>query len=264
MERGTESGAAKVVSFVSGVIPQVVDPIGFAIGSAIGFGLPKLLGQAAKNAAFSRGILAKSTLAKNVAEGVAGNLVSEFAIVNPISRQEQADVDSQQSFINAVVGGAGLPLAANALRRTFSYLSPKRAEETFGRAQQVVESQVQNGKKPNLDDFVEADRALKEGSEIPNRNQVAERFDQEEADLYFDPEDRSAFQRHSVEIESANRTQDLDNELQEVFSEVDDFEGQGRFTEKELEEIGEIRALGDTEQTDIIIKAATSCLRGTV
>lgn len=304
MERATiiangdpDSIAHSVVSFGANMIPQALDPIGIVAGIFVGGGIGKAIGMF-KNAGKAAQLSRKAQLAKRMAEGVVGNVISEVAIVNPATRQEQADVDTYQSLSNAVIGGLAFPVILTGLSKSLSFIKDKaKGSDILTKATSLVEAQMQMGKRGNADEYINAERqallpelrdelsqmeAVKGGPEMvtaiddlraeiaeieglpkPDRQKVAEKANSPEEDLYHNPEAVKA----TVEAERNLDTEDIDSALKSKLEESDDLidtlKKEGVLEEADIKELETIRAeLKSAEKVDEMMKAATVCLRG--
>jgi len=291
-----DSTLQTMVSFGANMIPQILDPVGIAIGAVVGGGLHKVLAMAGKGV--KGGILAskvgktlfkgtkqglKSTTVGNIAEGLVGNIIGEGAIVIPASQQEQFDVDTYQSLANVVAGSIGFPLVIKGAGKLLG-------ADRVTKASMLVESQLQKGKKPDISDMDSAMRKqelpslrkdlkeakalndqesiknisdeIKEIEELPNTDKVSvmEKANSDAEDLYHDPEVEAALNDKNIVQDETLDGVNLQKENAQTA--IDEMEAvRGEFDEVELKELDEAKAdLARVEELDTAAKMATNCV----
>jgi len=243
-----ESNLQKGVEFASSIAGNIIDPVGIATGVVIGAGVGKVLGSA-----LSKG------LGGRVVEGIAGNAISEFGIINPLSKAEQRDVDTTQSLINSVAGGTLIPVGFKAIGKS-SQLLKKLAgfKDGHSKAALQVKEQLEAGKQADIQPLVKA----LDGEDL-NELEVRQNANAPEQDIYYN----KAFEDdvNSVKVEKVDPIKASEEAFKEVDEIVADLKNSDLLDEVELENIAKFKEeFSFGEKINEIYKATIGCVRGTI
>jgi len=311
---GGDSLINKAVSFGASMIPQLLDPIGMAINFSVGAGAIKLLGGALKGTKVA-GYLAKPVLQTNpvsgavtqtfkktvlteIAEGVSGNLLSEAAFVVPASRQEQADVDTYKSFVNAVSAGIMFPAAVKGIGKTFDAFKFLKKKITgappIEKAQVLVEQQIQSGKRADISDYVAAEKKnslpelkeqrqalIEEGApaerinemtktideienmEVLDRETVIEKANSRKEDIHYDPVSDEMYEAALMDTEYKERGPEILNSFDEADLELKQKEVDGLISAEDAVTLSELRdTRKNLDKYSEMLKAVFHCVKG--
>lgn len=284
-----DSVAHSVISFGANMIPQALDPVGIAAGIFIGGGISKATGMF-KSMKSAAQVSFKAKMAKRMTEGVIGNVASEVLIVNPATRQEQADVDTFQSVSNAVIGGLAFPLILGSIGKGIEMIKggPKGAD-ILTKTGTLSESQMQMGKKVDVTDYLNAERIalldkhkaelesmqksglgkgasaervakkiedleteIKATEEIPvqDREKIAEKANSPEEDLYHDPKAVDAIAEGQRNLDTEDVTQAFKKRMEESETLIQTLKKEGVLDEADVKELEAIKA--DLDSVDKI------------
>lgn len=205
---------------------NLIDPVGLAMGFGVEVAATKVLAKTVFSGASVAEKVAKMSLwqrtAKEVAEGVAGNLMEEALVAAPLTKQEQADYDATQAITFAVGAGFAFPALKGAMEKTVGLFrkNPAVGEKAMNLAQQqaeagmrvdvsLLERQAKVDEIPNIKNQIDELRAketlepeevtrlsnlekdLEDYSslEIPDSKQATLDANDPKNDMFYDPED---------------------------------------------------------------------------
>lgn len=200
-----ESTVLEIGKFGAQFGANIVDPIGVATGMSVGAGITRVLAKTAfgiKAANAAATYTRTASVARNMAEGVTGNLLEEALISAPLSAEAQEDYDAYQSVAFAVGAGIAMPAVVGAMSKTFSLF--KKSPELADKAMHLAQVQAENGKAINLE-AVERQAMVKE---LPRLQEELDNIYNKEAKA---PGDLLRTQEIIKEMEEIKNLKPLDN-----------------------------------------------------
>lgn len=289
IQNGGDSTFVKAVSFGANLIPQALDPVGLAAGMAVGAGLTKVMGFLGEGTKLATTIT-KPGIAREIVEGVAGNVLTELAVVQPTTRMERQDIDTYESLTNAAAAGIVFPAVIGAGKGLFSALKRGiNAPDKMAKGAALAEAQMQTGKRVEVTDYAtasaknelpdlkeelanqgdNADPELKahieEVESMPDvdRAAVAEKANSKQAELYHDPEVEARYDETLRSLEEPDVHKMIRDSFEETNLELKQLESEGNFSEAELEDLKLLRQdFANIDKVDEMFKAAVHCMRG--
>jgi len=153
--------------FVVSLGVHIMDPVGMAVGGVIGKGLgwvaSKALARGGAGAITKTlGGLRQTKLSGQVTEGAIGGAAEELGLAQPLLNEEQQDEMTTTELALSVAAGGLFPVGLNGLGRTakstFNFLKGgKRGAEKVTNSLHAVEGQLENGKRVDTEDYVNAE-----------------------------------------------------------------------------------------------------------
>jgi len=254
---GDDSFTTTALGMAAGFAAQMIDPIGIAAGIATagvakGAGIYK---------AMAKTYLGRSVLARNIAEGVVGNVVSEAAFVIPGQIANREDINAYENITNAVVGGMAFPVVAAAARKAFGYIKNFNSSEQFEKTFAMTEARMEAGKTPHLS---QEEIQLVDRSEVSADSmdpvELRKKVNSEDQGMYYDPEITDKLET----IDEVADISDIVIHAEERFNEIETNAFGNKLEDSDLAEVKEIRAQSQKEIqiNDEVMRMATACVRG--
>jgi len=153
--------------FVVSLGVHIMDPVGMAVGGVIGKGLGWVASKALTRGGAGAitktlGGLRQTKLSGQVTEGAIGGAAEELGLAQPLLNEEQQDEMTTTELALSVAAGGLFPVGLNGLGRTakstFNFLKGgKRGTEKVTNSLHAVEGQLENGKRVDTEDYVNAE-----------------------------------------------------------------------------------------------------------
>jgi len=297
-----DSTLLKAVSFGASIVPQALDPVGLAMGAFIGAGITKVVSHVARGANVlstatgrfffkggEKGL--ESTIAKNMTEGLLGNVAGELAFIMPASRKEHADVNTYQNLTNAIIGGLTFPAVVGGAKKAWKFLRGRRG--AMEKSMSLAEAQMEKGQLVEVEEFINAERKAalpdlereleasrnapdpdvkkierleKEIQEVkdmpePDRQAAMEDANSREKSVHYDAEmDARSKESAVIDNETADMVSYNKKRYDTVVGALDEYKDE--WDAEELKQVQDIQSgVNNIEEVDTMMKMAFNCVR---